>query len=129
MKKNKKYLFLIAGLGLFLSVGLFMAKKTTALNVNDVASDPTAFTGTITITGVVAGTSQADPTVIGMMDKKELQCTTPGCKKVYLPFKAANYSAMRGDEVRVTGKFAASEFGYIFMADSVSVVKRHNIGG
>jgi hypothetical protein len=129
MKKNNKYLLLIACIGLILSIGLFLAQKSTALNVNDVAADPTAFTGTITITGIVAGTSQADPTVIGMMDKKELQCTTSGCKKVYLPFKAPNYSAVRGDEVRVTGKFATSQFGYLFMADSISVVKRHNIGG
>jgi hypothetical protein len=88
MKKNIKYLLIVVISGIFLSVAFALANRSHALNVNDVASDPAAFTGTITVTGVVAGVSQQDPTIIGMMDKKELQCTTPGCKKVYLPFKA-----------------------------------------
>jgi hypothetical protein len=129
MNKNVKYLLIVAGLGVFISLGLFMATRTNALNVNDVAGDPSAFTGTITVTGVVAGVSQADPTIIGMMDKKELQCTTPGCKKVYLPFKAPSYTAVQGDEVRVTGKFVPTQFGSVLMADRVSVVQRHKIGG
>jgi hypothetical protein len=129
MKKNIKYLLIIAGLGILLSGAFFMAGKATALSVNDVASDPAAFTGTITVSGVVAGVSQQDPTIIGMMDKKELQCTTPNCKKLYLPFKARNYSPMRGDEVRVTGRFEDTAGGPLFMADGVTVVKRHKIGG
>lgn len=129
MKKNIKYALIIAGIGIFFSVAFLIVNKTTALNVNDVASDPAAFSGTITVTGVVAGVSQQDPTVIGMMDKKELQCTSPNCKKVYLPFKSQNYSAVGGDEVRVTGRFETSAMGYILMADSVIVVKNHKIGG
>jgi hypothetical protein len=129
MKKNLKYLLIIAATGICFSVAFVTANKATALNVNDVASDPAAFTGTIIITGVVAGVSQQDPTIIGMMDKKELQCKTPGCKKVYLPFKAKAYSPVPGDEVRATGQFETGPAGVLFMADSVTVVKNHKIGG
>lgn len=129
MKKNKKYLLIAAVLIAALSAVFALAARTPALNVNDVASDPSAFTGMITVTGVVAGVSQQDASIIGMMDKKELQCTTPNCKKLYLPFKAQNYSPVRGDEVRLTGKFETFDQGYLFMADSVTVVKNHKIGG
>ncbi|OGW38325.1 MAG: hypothetical protein A2010_09245 [Nitrospirae bacterium GWD2_57_9] len=129
MKKNIKYALIAAGVGIVLAAGFLMANKATALNVNDVASDPAAFSGTITITGVVAGVSKQDPSIIGMMDKKELQCTTPGCKKFYLPFKAQAYSPAPGDEVRATGRFETYAAGYIFVADSVTVVKNHKIGG
>lgn len=128
MKKNMKYSLAVAGVGIILSVALFMTSKASALNVNDVAADPSAFSGTITITGVVAGVSQQDPSIIGMMDKKELQCTTPGCKKVYLPFKAPTYSPAAGDEVRVTGKFVTQAGSTLFMGDSVTVVKKHKLG-
>lgn len=132
MKKNRnKYLIIGGAVALVALILILVAGvgNSRALSVNDVGSDPAAFSGTITITGIVAGVSQQDPSIIGMMDKKELQCTTPNCNKFYLPFKASGYSPNRGDEVRATGSFAPAGGGYIFMADSVKVVKNHRIGG
>ena len=132
MKKNiKTYLviFLALALSVTIAFAVISGSGAAVLNVNEVAPDPAAFTGVITITGIVAGVSQQDPTIIGMMDKKELQCTSTNCNKIYLPFKAANYSAVRGDEVRITGQFVASMNAYLFMAEKVRVVKNHNIGG
>ena len=132
MKKDaKKYLIISGALALLAALAFFIfgPGSTTALSVNDVGSDPAAFAGAITITGIVAGVSQQDPAIIGMMDKKELQCTAPNCNKLYIPFKAAGYSPNRGDEVRVKGRFVATADGYLFMADSVKVLRNHRIGG
>jgi len=132
MNKNaKKYLIISGALALLAALAFLIVGpgSTAALSVNDVGSDPGAFAGTITITGIVAGVSQQDPSIIGMMDKKELQCTTPNCNKLYIPFKASGYSPNRGDEVRAKGRFVAAAGGYLFMADSVKVVKTHRIGG
>ena len=129
MKKNTKYALVIAGFGIFLAIALTMANRTSALSVNEVVSTPAAFNGTITVTGVVAGVSDQDPDVVGMMDKKELQCKTTNCRKQYLPFRSQNYRPVRGDEVLVTGKFEQNAQGYILIADSVTVVKNHRLGG
>jgi hypothetical protein len=132
MKKNTRMYLIIGGVGALIAAFAFLFAnpgRTHALNVNDVGSDPAAFAGTITVTGIIAGVSQQDPSIIGMMDKKELQCTTPNCKKIYLPFKASGYTPNRGDEVLATGRFIAEANGYLFMADSVKVVRTHRIGG
>jgi hypothetical protein len=131
MKKNTtKYLIGVGVIVFFAAIALTVSHTgASALSVNDVSSDPTAYTGVVTIVGIVAGVSQQDPSIIGMMDKKELQCTSPNCKKIYLPFKAKDYSAVRGDEVLVTGTFNPDQGGFLFIAESVKVVKNHNIGG
>ena len=132
MKKNAKMYLVIIAATAILAVIAFVAVQRSgaaALSVNDVGADPSAYSGVITVTGIVAGVSQQDPSIIGMMDKRELQCTAPNCKKIYLPFRAVGYSPVRGDEVRVTGRFLPLSEGYIFMADNVTVVKNHKIGG
>jgi hypothetical protein len=130
-KQTKRYLIISGALAFFGALALFLIGpgSTAALNVNDVGSDPAAFSGDITITGIVAGVSQQDPAIIGMMDKRELQCTTPNCNKIYIPFKAAEYTPNRGDEVRIKGRFVTTAVGYVFMADNVKVVRTHRIGG
>lgn len=132
MKKNRKiYYSIVAAFAVIVAIAFVVVNRSdaSALNVNDVGSDPAAFSGVITIIGIVAGVSQQDPTIIGMMDKKELQCTSPNCNKLYIPFKARDYSPLRGDEVRVTGSFVNMPGGYLFLADKIKVVKNHKIGG
>lgn len=131
-KNTKKYLMISGALVFFAALALIIVATpggADVLNVNDVGSDPAAFAGDITVTGIVAGVSQQDPSIIGMMDKRELQCTTPNCNKLYIPFKASGYTPNRGDEVRIQGRFIATAGGYLFMADNVKVVKTHRIGG
>lgn len=102
---------------------------TKALNVNDVGSDPASFTGTITITGIMGGISRQDPSVFGIMDIKELQCTTQGCNKLFIPVRYQGKLPKIGDEVRVTGSFTRLPDGFLFSAQQLRIVRNHKMGG
>ena len=127
----KKYIFIAVALTVViaLSYALFFRGNVNALQVNQVASDPSAYSGTITVTGIMAGTSPQDPSVFGIFDLKELQCKTPNCKKLYLPVKYLGTMPRPGDEVRVSGSFMQTSGGYIFSASNIKVVRNHRIGG
>ena len=128
MKKNILVAVALV-VGIALSYALFFRGNANALQVNQVASDPSAYSGTITVTGIIAGTSPQDPSVFGIFDLKELQCTTPNCNKIYLPVKYQGTMPKQGDEVRIDGSFMKTSGGYIFSASSVKVVRNHRIGG
>lgn len=100
-----------------------------ALNVSEIGADPGAFTGTITITGIMAGVSQYDKSVIGIMDVKELQCKSQNCNKLFIPVKFPEKQPLVGDEIRATGQFHKFPTGYMFIAQKLKVVKNHKIGG
>lgn len=100
-----------------------------ALNVNEIAGDPSAFGGSITITGITAGISPQDPSIFGIMDIKELQCTTKNCNKVIIPVSCKGTTPRPGDEVRIVGSFVTKGGGYLFAAEKVTVVRHHKIGG
>lgn len=127
----KKYALIAAAAiaGAVLTYLLFFKGSAQALQVNQVGADPSAYSGTITVTGVMAGTSPQDPTILGMFDLKELKCTTPNCNKFYLPVKYQGSMPKPGDEVRVSGSFLNTQGGYLFMASSIKVVRHHQIGG
>lgn len=128
MKKNIIIaVALIAGIAL--SYVLFFRGDASALQVNQVGADPSAYSGTITVTGIMAGTSPQDPAIFGMFDLKELQCTTPNCNKLYLPVKYQGAMPKPGDEVRVSGSFIKTTEGFLFSASNVKVVRNHRIGG
>ena len=128
MKKNIYYVVALL-VGIALSYALFFRGDATALQVNQLASDPSAYSGTITVTGIMAGTSPQDPSVFGIFDLKELQCTTPNCNKIYLPVKSQGTIPKQGDEVLVNGSFLKTNEGFLFSASSVKVVRNHKIGG
>jgi predicted small secreted protein len=98
-----------------------------ALNVNDLRSDPAAFTGTLTVTGVMAAVSPQDPEIFGIMDKSELLCTMPGCKKFYLPVLYRGQKPSMGDEIIVNGSFIKSGPGWLFTAETLRVVRKHKL--
>ena len=127
----KKYILIAVALvaSIALSYALFFRGNTNALQVNQVASDPSAYSGTVTVTGIMAGTSPQDPSVFGIFDLKELQCTTPNCNKFYLPVKSQGTMPKPGDDVRVSGSFVKTSSGYLFSAANVKVVRNHKIGG
>lgn len=128
MKKNIIIAVAIA-VGIALSYALFFRGDANALQVNQVGADPSAYSGTITVTGIMAGTSPQDPTIFGMFDLKELQCTTPNCNKLYLPVKYQGAIPKPGDEVRVSGSFIKTTDGFLFSASNIKVVRHHQIGG
>lgn len=126
---KKQYLIVAAGILLFASALIFTGTRDTrALNVNDVAPDPLAYTGVITITGIMAVVSKEDPNLFGIMDKSELQCTTPDCSKFYLPISYEGGTPAVGDEVVVSGRFTKEERGVVFIAETVKTLRNHNIG-
>lgn len=128
MQKN---IFLAIALlaGTVLAYALFFRGDARALQVNQVAADPSAYSGTITVTGIMAGISPQDPSLFGMFDLKELQCKTPNCNKIYLPVKYQGAMPKPGDEVRVSGSFMPVSGGFFFSATDVKVVRNHKIGG
>jgi acetamidase/formamidase len=127
----KKIIFIAIALliGIALSYALFFRGDANALQVNQVAADPSAYSGTITVAGIMAGTSQQDPSVFGIFDIKELQCKTPNCNKIYLPVKYQGALPKLGDEVQVSGNITQVSGNYIFSATNVKVVRNHRIGG
>ena len=127
----KKTIFIVVALlaGIALSYALFFRGDDNALQVNQVAADPSAYSGTITVTGIMAGTDPKDTSIFGMFDLKELQCTTPNCNKLYLPVKYQGAMPKLGDEVQVSGSFLPISGSYIFSATNVKVVRNHKIGG
>ena len=128
----KKYIYIVVAALVGVAIAFTMVKQGEAktLSVNEIGTDPAAYTGTITFRGVMGGISQADPSVVGVMDIKELQCTSANCNKILIPVKCAGNPPVLGDEVKVTGSFrVVPNGGYLFVADNVKVVKNHKIGG
>jgi hypothetical protein len=122
----------IAGLAilfLLLVLGCNKQAEVAALNVNDIGGDPAAFVGSITITGITAGYAAQDPSLFGLMDRKELQCQSPNCNKVIIPIRFQGQRPAIGDELLVTGSFQNTGRGYLFTAETVKVVRNHKLGG
>ncbi|MBW2477481.1 MAG: hypothetical protein JRE16_08210 [Deltaproteobacteria bacterium] len=109
-------------------VGLVTGCKDDVFQVNDVVSDPGAFSKPLTLEGVVYAHAQGDTSIVGVMDKKELQCTTPNCNKALLAVKAPGQQLSVGDEIKASGTIVKESWGYVLKADDVKVVTKHKIG-
>ena len=103
--------------------------EATTFQVNDVVSDPGAYSGPMIIEGVVYAYAQTDNSIVGVMDKKELQCTTPNCNKVLLPVKVGADRPRIGDEVKISGAISKEEWGYLLQAEKIEVLANHKLGG
>lgn len=114
---------------LFLTLVAGCKPEQPTLNVNDLAADPAAFTGTLTVTGIAAGFAPQDPTIFGLMDKKELQCQTPNCKKLLIPVRYQGKLPAMGDEIVLTGSFVQESGGYLLAAQELKVLRNHQLGG
>ena len=131
----KKYAFALAAIVIasiaFVGFSSGMGKKVQTkgvLSVNDIQADPAAFTGVITINGVVASRSKQDPKLFALVDTAEAKlCKTVTCGIFYLPVKYAGNAPKEGDEVNVTGIFG--EKGRVFKATKVDVLGHLNLGG
>jgi hypothetical protein len=96
-------------------------KEGGILSVNDISADPTAFKGTITITGVVAQISNKD-NVFAIVDTSEAKhCKSTGCARFYLPVQYEGKLPKEWDEVNITGSFAQG--GKLFQATKVEVLR------
>ncbi|MDT8419493.1 MAG: hypothetical protein RQ754_03615 [Desulfuromonadales bacterium] len=123
---NKAVLLVV----LFVSITVISGcqEGVTVFQVNDVVSDPGAFSKPLTLEGVVYQHAKGDATIVGVMDKKELQCKTPNCNKALMAVKVTGTSLSIGDEVKVSGTIVKERWGYLFKADQVKVVANHKFG-
>lgn len=132
MKVSKKAKMLIAVL-LILNIGFgvyrFMYAPVPALSVDEVAMDPGAYEGTITIAGLTTNLYKDDNTLFGIKDMAELNCNNPYCKRPVLPIRFQGPLPILGDEVRVTGTFAKNGSNYYFNSEKLKVVQNHKLGG
>ena len=125
----KKYIFALAAVVItgvaFAGFSSGMGKRVQPkgiLSVNDIQADPAAFTGTITINGVVASRSKQDPKLFALVDTAEAKlCKTVTCGIFYLPVKYAGNAPKEGDEVNVTGSFG--DKGRVFNATRVDILR------
>lgn len=109
-------------------IGLTAGCKDDVFQVNDVVSDPGAFSKPLTLEGVVYAYAKGDTTIVGVMDKKELQCQTPNCNKALLAVKVPGLRLNKGDEIKASGSIVKESWGYLLKADDVKVVATHKIG-
>lgn len=127
--KQKAYILAIFVVVSAIAGFLWLNNKSSTLHVNQVGADPLAYSGSITVTGIMAGVAPENPAIFGMFDVKELQCTTPNCNKLYIPVRHQGTMPKPGDEIRVTGSFATVAGGMLFDAKNIKVLRNHKIGG
>jgi len=131
----KKFIFAFAAIVItsvaFAGFSSGMGKRVqtkAVLTVNDIQADPAAYTGTITINGVVASRSKQDPRIFAIIDTAEAKlCKVVTCATFYLQVKNAGKRPQEGDEINVTGSFG--EKGRVFNATKVDVLGHLNLGG
>lgn len=131
----KKYIFALAAIVIasvaFAGFGSGMGKRVQTkgiLSVNDIQADPDAYTGIVTINGVVTRISKQNPTLFAIIDTAEAKlCKTLTCAKFYLQVKNTGKRPQEGDEINVTGSFG--EKGRVFNATKVDVLGHLNLGG
>jgi len=112
----------IAGVGCADDSG--SAKNTIILSINDIQSDPLAFTGALTINGVTAVFSEDDPMVFGIKDTAELLfCRDLYCDAFTLPARYVGDGPMPvlADEVDVVGSWGEYEGRFILEVTEISV--------
>ncbi|MBR0600058.1 hypothetical protein [Sinanaerobacter chloroacetimidivorans] len=100
-----------------------LTNSSKILNVNDIQADPSSFTGTITINGVMAGVSQTDSKLFGLVDTAEVKaCESVGCGTFILPTKYDGKLPQVGDEINVTGSFVGSGNDLVFKATTFKIL-------
>ncbi len=125
MRRNICILAVIALIGIFGFAGLSGGKAKPVkeggiLSVSDIQANPSAYKGTITITGVVAGKSRTDSKVFAIVDTSEAKtCKPTGCAKFYLPVRFEGDMPKEWDEVNIAGMIVKS----IFVATRVDILR------
>jgi hypothetical protein len=121
----------VIGVLAFVAISGGMGDKPQAkggiLSINDIQADPAAFTGTITVNGVISGFSKENPPTFALVDTAEVKlCRTVNCGRFYLPVKYDGPAPKPGDEVNVTGTFTGTGKGLLLSAQKVEVLR--NLG-
>ncbi len=95
-------------------------KQGGILSVNDIHGNPSAYKGTITVTGVVARKLRTTSKVFPIVDTSGAKtCKSTGCAKFYLPVSYEGAMPEEWDEVSITGSFVKN----IFVATKVDILR------
>ena len=125
---KKSLLKSVVYLSIIAMVSLTTGCKEEVFQVNDIISDPGAFSEPLSLEGIVYRFAQDDTSIVGVMDKKELQCTTPNCNKALLAVRVSDSQLAIGDEIKVSGSISKESWGYILKAEQVQVITKHKLG-
>lgn len=109
------FLAVLLGAGLTLGMGSRPRNLGHAegLDVNSVASDPSAYKGVIKVRGVVAEASPADSTFV-LIDIREYKaCGVVSCASTLVPVRYAGTLPEVKEELVVTGEMVSSPKGYV----------------
>jgi hypothetical protein len=126
----KKYILMLIAIIFVAAVafsGLSNGKTRTVkeggiLSINDIQADPAAFTGVVTITGVVSRIAGPNPKTFMLVDTHEAKsCKSTHCARFYQPVQYGGTLPKEWDEVNVTGNFVQG--GKLFQATKVEVIK------
>ncbi len=109
--------FIVVLLGAGLALGMGSKPGTPgqsgALNVNSVASDPSAYKGSIQVQGVVANVNTSDSTFF-LIDSREYKaCGVLTCATKFVPVRYTGTQPKVKEELLVTGEMVSSEKGYV----------------
>lgn len=125
---KKSLLKIVVYFSILAMVGLMTGCKEEVFQVNDIVSDPGAFSEPLALEGIVYRFAQGNTSIVGIMDKKELQCTTPNCNKALLAVQVPGPQLAIGDEIKVSGTITRESWGYILKAEEVEVITKHKLG-
>lgn len=92
-----------------------------ALNVDDIASEPSGYKGPLTLRAVVAKTEGSNPSKFVVVDAREAKiCKSTNCAKFYLPVSAeAAMPVSRWDEIDIEGELVQVGHRLSFKAASL----------
>ena len=131
MKKYILMLIAVISVAAIAFTGLSNGKTKTVkaggiLSINDIQSDPAAFRGVVTITGVVSRIAGPNPKTFMLVDTHEARsCKSTHCARFYQPVQHEGTLPKEWDEVNVTGSFVQG--GELFQATKVEVIKHLTI--
>lgn len=125
---KKSLLSAVVYFSILTMISLTTGCKEDVFQVNDIVSDPGAFSEPLALEGIVYRFAQGDTSIVGVMDKKELQCTTPNCNKALLAVRVPGPQLAIGDEIKVSGTITKESWGYILKAEEVEVITSHKLG-
>jgi len=112
------FAFVIAGLNVGCANNVSSAiGDIQALSISDIQADPFAFTGEITINGVVSAFSSEDETFFSVKDTSELMiCRNLFCYAYSLPVRYVGGSTLPelADLINFSGSFVQTNNGYFF---------------
>lgn len=91
------------------------------LQVKDLGPDPSGYTGTIVVRGVVAMVSKEDPKLVALIDSREARvCRDLNCANFYLQARVNREDLKPWDEVDVRGTVAQDAKMVFLKAESVA---------